>query len=125
MDTILKNELFKEFNFTPGVEQQVSAIADQLNAINPLTAGDITSLIELGQALTRSMALEAWLKKAHEANDIGLYMKLSASLDKLMGTKRGIMRDLKSTRAAGALSSESKVTAKKKQSSGKNWEGTM
>lgn len=107
---------------TSAMKKAISSIASQIGA---LSATDVQQLRDLAALEVRIAVTEKMVAKAAEQDDLNLWHRISTLVDKQIGQKRMILKDLKITRSSLPNPSTGAREAKAQGKSGTDWEGVL
>lgn len=106
----------------PAIIKSITGLASQ---IGTLSATDVEQLRDLAALEIRIARTQEMVDRAAEEDDLALWHKISLLVDRQVGQKRMILRDLKITRSSLPSPSAGVRDAKAKGKSGTEWEGVL
>ena len=107
---------------TIAIKQTISAISRQIGV---LSATDVEQLRDLAALEVRILVTDKMVDKAADQDDLALWHRISTLVDKQIGQKRMILKDLKITRSSLPNPQTGAREAKAQGKSGSDWEGVL
>ncbi|SFM16739.1 hypothetical protein [Shimia aestuarii] len=104
------------------ISKTINAIASQLG---DLTAADVSQLRDLAVLMVKIEDNAGMIELAKKAQDLAMWHKMVSLGDKLVATKRMLLKDLKITRSSIPAPQTGAREAKAQGKGGSEWKGVL